>query len=105
MLDLLWEYRYLVIIIIGVLMYALLEWNSFKAKCYALMLQAKRYAKDRVLNSGDEQVEWVIKKAYQCLPKTVTLFISEKLMRKIIRYLYVKLKDYMDDGSINNSIV
>lgn len=68
------------------------------------MLQAKRLAKDAVLKSGDEQVEWVIKKAYQFLPKSITVFISEDMMRKIVKYLYDKAKDYIDDGQFNNSI-
>lgn len=103
-MDFLWDYRFLIIVGCMFILYALFEWQSFKTHCYALMLQAKRYAKDEFLKSGDEQVEWVIKRLYQLLPKSFTIFISENLMRKIIKYLYDKLKDYMDDGSINNSI-
>lgn len=102
--NMLWEYRFVIILIIAVVIYAIAEWSNFKSKVYALMLQAKRYAKDEVLKSGDEQVEWVIKKAYQFLPRRLTIFINEELLRKIINYLYSKLKDYLDDGILNNSI-
>lgn len=104
LLNFIYEYRFILIILCAIIIYALFEWVNFKAECYALMLQAKRYAKDAVLNSGDEQVEWIIRKAYQFLPKYITAFISEKNMRRIIAHLYYKLKDYLDDGKINNSI-
>jgi hypothetical protein len=68
------------------------------------MLQAKRLAKDAVLKSGQEQVEWVVNKARLFLPKSVMLFISEERLRKIIDYLYHKSKDYLDDGKINDSV-
>ena len=85
-------------------MYAALEWASFKSQVYSLMLQAKRLAKDEVLKNGDEQVEWIIKRSYQFLPKRISVFISEKVMMGIIKYLYEKLKDLVDDGEMNNSI-
>lgn len=81
-----------------VVLYDLPEWNSFKAQVYALMLQAKRMAKDVVLKNGNEQVEWIIKRIYQFLPKRLIIFISEALMRKVIKYLYEKLKDYLECG-------
>ncbi|MCB2288696.1 hypothetical protein LGK97_02820 [Clostridium sp. CS001] len=81
-----------------------MEWQKFKTQAYALMLQAKRLAKDEVLKNGEQQVEWIIKRSYQFLPKKLTIFISEERMRNIIRYLYEKLKDVIDDGQVNNSL-
>jgi len=104
MKQLIWEYRFIIMLVVAVVTYAIAECKNFKAICYSLMLQAKRMAKDQVLKSGDEQVEWIVKKAFQFLPKRITIFISEDLMRKIIKYLYSKLKDYLDDGKMNNSI-
>jgi hypothetical protein len=104
MLNILWEYRFIILVVLAVVLYACLEWNKFKALAYAAMLQAKRMAKDAVLKSGDEQVEWVVRKAYQFMPRTWTIFISEDRMRKIIGYLYGKLKDYIDDGQLNRSM-
>ncbi|CCJ33084.1 hypothetical protein [Caloramator australicus] len=102
-LNFAWEFRFIIVIAIAILLYALLEWQKFKATAYALMLQAKRLAKDAVLNSGQQQEEWVVKKAYQFLPKSWTIFISEATMRKIVHWLYEKAKDYLDDGKINDS--
>jgi hypothetical protein len=104
MLDKLFEFRFIILIVLAVILYAALEWNSFKTTCYALMLQAKRLAKDEVLKNGDEQVEWIIKRSYQFLPRKLTIFISEEHMRRLIKYLYEKLKNFIDDGEMNNSI-
>ena len=68
------------------------------------MLQAKDKAKDLILKSGQQQEDWVIDKAYIFLPKKITAFINRERMRKIIHYLYLKAKDLLDDGKLNNSI-
>ncbi|GFZ31225.1 hypothetical protein CSC2_17510 [Clostridium zeae] len=99
-INLLWQWRFVIVLIIAIGVYATFEWSNFKSICYGLMLQAKRYAKDEVLKSGDEQVEWIVNKAYQFLPIRLTIFISKDLMRKIVQYLYSKLKDYLDDGQV-----
>lgn len=99
-----WEYRFILLLVLAVGIYCLFEWQRAKTIAYSLMLQAKSLAKDAVLRSGKQQEEWVVKKAYQFLPKTLTLFISEDLMRKIIHKLYMSAKDYIDDGKLNSSI-
>lgn len=104
MLNFIFKYRFIILVILAVILYAALEWQKFKTQSYALMLQAKSLAKDAILKSGAQQEEWVIKKAYQYLPKSLTIFLSEQRMRKLVHYLYVKAKDYMDDGEMNNSI-
>jgi hypothetical protein len=104
MLNMIWDYRFFIILMIALALYAGFEWNNFKAKAYALMLQAKRLAKDAVLKSGAEQEEWVVRKAYQFLPRRLILFISEANMRKAVHYLYTKAKDYIDDGELNGSV-
>lgn len=104
MLNLLWEYRFVILAIIAIALYAWLEWEKFKVQAYAIMLQAKRQAKDKILKSGAQQEEWVVRKAYQFLPKRFTIFISEKNMRWIVHKLYHIAKDKLDDGKLNNSI-
>lgn len=105
MLKIIWEYRFIILVVLAAVLYALLEWQKFKAQSYALMLQAKSMAKDAILKSGHQQEEWVVKKAYQFLPKKLTVFLNEDRMKIIVHYLYIKAKDYIDDGEINNSIV
>lgn len=103
-MNILWEYRFIIVIAVAVILFAFLEWQKFKTICYELMLQAKSLAKDAILKSGDQQAEWVVKKAFQYLPKRFTVFITEDRMRKIVFYLYHKAKDYLDDGEFNGSV-
>jgi hypothetical protein len=104
MLSCLWELRFIIVVVVAFILLLLLEVSRGKAVLYALMLQGKRYAKDTVMNSGAEQEEWVVKKALQFMPKSLTLFLCESSVRWIVRKLFLKLKDYMDDGVLNNSV-
>lgn len=103
-MNLLFEYRFMIILVLAVMLYAVLEWQKFKTISYALMLQAKSKAKNLILKSGKQQEDWVVNKAYLFLPKKLTIFINQERMRRIIHFLYVKAKDKIDDGEINNSI-
>lgn len=99
-----WEYRFIIMCVIAVGIFALMQWQVVKSRLYALMLQAKRMAKDAVLDSGQDQVDWVVDKAYKYLPPFFTVFISKDVLKRIIGYLYNKAQDYLDDGELNNSI-
>lgn len=98
------EFRFIIALVLTTVIYALFETERFKVKVNSLMLTAKSLAKDAVLNSGEEQEDWVVTKLYILLPKTVTVFIPENTMRTIVRKLYAISKDYMDDGTINGSV-
>ena len=103
--NFLYEWRFVILIFVfAVSFLILLGWHRTKVLLYQLMLQAKRMAKDAILKSGQEQEEWVVKKALQLLPFSLRVFLSEDTIRKIIKWLYHKAKDYADDGVINNSI-
>lgn len=82
----------------------LLGWQRTKEIMYQLMLQAKRMAKQAILNSGQAQEDWVVKMAMAYMPVQIKLFLSEDMTRKIIKWLYQRAKDYADDGVINNSV-
>jgi hypothetical protein len=69
----------------------------------ALIIQAKRLAKDTILSSGQEQENWVVTQAMKYLPVYITVFLGEEKIRKIVRLLYNKARDYADDGIINGS--
>jgi hypothetical protein len=101
-LVILYEWRFVIAIILAVVLYALCNWKEFKSKLYALMLQAKSMAKDEVLKSGKEQEDWVVIQIYKYVP--YVKFIPEIAMRKVVHFLYIKGKDYLDDGQMNGSI-
>lgn len=102
--QILWEYRYVIIVAVALVAVFIFERQRAMTILYALMLQAKRLAKDAVLSSGQEQEDWVITKAKVLLPKWVLVFLPDERLRVFVRFLFAKLKDYMDDGQINNSI-
>lgn len=102
-LSVLWEWRFVVLLILGAVIYCIAEWQKAKAILYSLMLQAKRYAKDQILKSGKQQEDYVVRMALQHLPLSLKIFLSEDLIRKIVKWLYSKLADYLDDGVMNGS--
>lgn len=102
-LNIIWEYRYIIMWVVMAGLYALTEWNNFKSKVTALMLDAKKLAKDGILKNGEQQVEWIVLQAYQKLPKRYQ-FINQETLKKVIAWLYIKAMDYIDDGQFNNSI-
>lgn len=102
-LNFLWEYRFIIVVLLALGSYVLFEWQKFKAVAYAVMLKAKSLAKDAVLNSGTQQEDWVVKKLLLLLPKSWLIFLSEDKLRGIVHWLYHKAKDYIDDGQLNDS--
>lgn len=103
LLSIIWEWRFIFLLSVGTVLYCLLEWQKAKAIIYAGIAQAKRYAKDQILKSGKQQEDYVVKLALQFLPLAWKLLIGEDNIRKLIRWLYKKLGDYMDDGILNDT--
>lgn len=101
-MEYIWEYRHIILWAVIAVLSLLADFNNFKSKITALMLDAKKLAKDGVLKNGEQQVEWIVLQAYQKLPKRYQIF-NENTMRKIIKWLYDKAMDYLDDGMVNNS--
>ena len=67
------------------------------------MFQAKRLAKDAILKSGEQQEEWVVERAMYYLPMSWKLFLSKDQVRKIVRWLFQKSKDYLNGYGKYNS--
>lgn len=101
--DLLWDWRFIIAAILALFVFALFEWGKVKEMVLSGALMAKKLAKDFILNSGQEQEDWVVNKIYPIIPLPARVFISEATFRKLVRYLYGKAKDYLDDGEMNNS--
>lgn len=97
------DIRYLVAGILILIVVGLAEWNNTKQIAYNVMLRAKDLAKDKILNGGKEQEDWVVEKLKLLLPRRLTLFIGDDLIRSLVRFLYNKGLDYLDDGHFNNS--
>jgi hypothetical protein len=104
MKEFLWDWRYILVVLVAIIIYCIFEWGKVKEAILKGCLMAKKLAKDAILNSGQEQEDWVVKRIYPCLPAPIRVVISEESFRKLIRWIYGKAKDLLDDGTINNSI-
>ncbi len=100
----LWDFRYLIIFVIALLIIGVTQWNKTKVLAYNLMLRAKQLAKEEILSCGKEQEDWVVSRLLILLPKPITVFLGEDGIRRLVEFLYNKGIDYLDDGHINNSI-
>lgn len=98
-----WDWRFVIIVIISVFFKFLLDRQGFYTTLYNLMLQAKRLAKDGVLKTGKAQEDWVVEKAMVLIPASWKLFFGEAQVRNLVRILYQKGMDILDDGKLNNS--
>lgn len=101
----LWAWRYVIVFMVFMMLFA---WTIFKGKAYKYMMLAKSLAKDAVLKSGAEQEQWVIDTLYKLLPKPIQLITSQDqfnyIMQIIVHRLYIKAKDYLDNGVLDNSV-
>jgi uncharacterized protein involved in exopolysaccharide biosynthesis len=103
LLLMIWEWRFIIVLVVAGVLYCCFEWEKAKKMIYAGIAQAKRYAKDQVLKNGAQQEEYVVKLMLEKLPLSLRLFMGEELIRNIVQRLYSKLGDYMDDGVLNES--
>jgi hypothetical protein len=94
------NWQYIVMIGAILVLFGLMQWNWFRQRAYALMVQAKRMAIDEVLKSGDEQEQWVVD-ALQAIP--ILLPIPRSVKLQVVRYLYKIAKDLCDNGQLDGS--
>ena len=91
--NFIWEFRYFIMWGVVFLVTALLDWQKFKTDLTGLMLGAKDMAKDGLLKSGDAQAEWVIKKAFEKLPKRWVDTLGEERLKNLIKKLYLSMME------------
>jgi uncharacterized protein (UPF0333 family) len=105
MLNLIVNFRFLFVVIVALVIIGgyLIKKGKFKQTVYSLMLQAERQVRKQILASGQPQEDWVYNRLLAIFPKYVGL-IGETKTRSIIKVLFLKSKDLLDDGNINNSI-
>lgn len=105
MINLIVSFRFLIIVIIALVIasvYLIIK-GKFKQTVYSLMLQAERQARKQILGLGQPQEDWVYTKLSVIFPKYIGL-IGEARARSIIKVLFLKSKDLLDDGKLNGSV-
>lgn len=106
-LELAWEYRYVLAVVVAILIYVIVEWKKTKLVLQLHIIKARDLAKKAILESGKEQEDWVVIKVWGVMPQSVRLFLTpfggEEALRKLVKLVYNGLKDYLDDGDLNGS--
>ncbi len=102
-ISILLEWRFIIMLGVSAVLYFLMEREKGRKMIYASIAQAKRYAKDQILKNGAQQEEYVVKLMLEKLPLAWRLFLGEDNIRKIVKWLYNKLGDYMDNGVLDES--
>lgn len=75
---------------------------ELRERVYSLMLLAeKKYGADQ----GVLKMEWVIEHFYPILPNTIKIIMTRKEAVDFVQTIYGEIKDFMDDGSFNDSNV
>lgn len=106
------EYRYVIIFVIGVIVYAIENPSLFKRRLVNACLSAKQLAKDGVLITGKAQEDWVVNHIDLFIGRRfswVLHFIPDAKLRGWIKELYTTALDilqcnYLDkvvDGTLN----
>ncbi len=109
LIQILYEYGWLVVIIIAMLGYllwvikrkgktaALIE---LREMAYSLMLIAeKRFAE----GEGCFKMDWVIDRFYPAMPNTLKFIITRDDAKTFLQTIYDEARDYLDDGVLNDS--
>ena len=105
MLKFLWDFRYVILFIIWLIITCVIKGKDWaKKKIYEYMLAAKQMSKDGFLKSGTEQEEWVINNLYILFQRLKIPYVTKDNLRPLVQKLYKIAMDKMDDGKINNSI-
>jgi|GEM_PF-2642604 len=99
----LWEWRFIIGYIMAGVLFFLMEREKGMKMIYAGIAQAKRYAKDQILKNGTQQEAYVVKLMLEKLPLAWRIFLGEDIIRRIVKWLYNKLGDYMDNGVLDES--
>lgn len=105
--NLIFEYRYIIIYALVLIVGIIFNPSEFKARLYQAILQAKKLAKDGVLQTGIAQEDYVVANISKFVGfrfKFILTLIGENNLRLIIKKLYIKAIDLVDDGKLNDSV-
>lgn len=78
------------------------KWEKLRLFAYMLILEAEKSLKGN--KKGQERFNLVIDKLYAFIPKWLQFFLTEEFMRKKLQEWFIDIKDYLDNGKIDNSI-
>ena len=109
MVEFLSDYRVMLALIIGVFFYVIIRirdvgyrsvLKEIREYAYGLMLIAEKGFESE---QGKAKMEWVIDQLYMNIPRVYKYFMERDDIEALLQVFYDELKDFMDDGQLNNS--
>lgn len=76
--------------------------DKIRADVYQKFLEAEHNQK---LTTGKKKMTWVLSQARMLLPNWAQVFITDSLLEKVVEGWFRAIKDLLDDGKINKSVV
>lgn len=70
--------------------------SKFRNKVYKLFIKAEKEAEK------GEKMEYVIAQLYMIIPSPLNLFINESALRWLLQKMFDVVKDFLNDGKLNN---
>ena len=98
-----WLVLLMAVIFLGYIIYLTIsrQWTRLRELAYALMLQAERIFSE---GEGKEKFLAVYERLYiHLIPDWMRLFVTPTDMRRKLQEWYDLAKDYLDNGTIDNS--
>jgi hypothetical protein len=78
------------------------QWDKLRGTGYYLIMKAERVITGT--KKGKERFEYCIEQLLNMIPPWIRLFITESQIREQLQKWFNYVKDYLDDGVLNNSI-
>lgn len=95
-----------ILVVLALLLYIALlickkKWVHLRELAYKIMLAAEKTFGQ---GEGKKKFEIVFERVYALIPAWLRLFIPPERLREKLQEWYILAKDYLDDGTVNNSV-
>jgi hypothetical protein len=96
-LDILAKYWGLIVLVVGLVVWAIRDWASFRSSIGAMILYVEKNAETLVLENGQAvkdgkaKHDWVAEQMYPLLPAWLKGFVSEQKFHDIIEAIFQRL--------------
>lgn len=85
------------LIILIILICILKLCSKFRNKVYQLFIKAEKEARK------GEKMDYVVEQIYSLLPSPINIFVNEALLRWVLQKMFDVVKDFLNDGKLNNN--
>lgn len=77
------------------------KWSDLRAEAYKLVIQVQTLANTL---EGKQRFALALEALYSYVPAILKPIITKNMLSEFLQKCYEELKDYLDDGAINDSI-